>query len=125
MNKLLATQMDRGLIKAIALSLSETTITCSETSIPSQLSCPQGTITAPQLFALYVNNLIADLNNIKDTNCWGFADDLAVTANSGLKATKAIETVETWSVHNGIKLNKKKSSILEIRPDHRTRQRMT
>ena len=82
------------------------------------IGVPQGAVLSPTLFALYINDLITELNN--NTTCYAFADDLVIVAKGEYLLDEAIRKIARWSRVNGIEINKQKSGILQIRKDRRT-----
>jgi hypothetical protein len=65
------------------------------------------------LFNLFINDLVVDL----EANAFeilAFADDLAVICRSRAELLKVMAIIESWSLENEIKVNKKKSGILFI-----------
>ena len=74
------------------------------------IGVPQGAVLSPTLFALYINDLVSDLN--VNTTCYAFADDLVIIAKGEYLLDEAIRKVERWSRENGIDINKEKSGIL-------------
>ena len=82
------------------------------------LGVPQGAVLSPTLFALYINDLIEELN--MDSICYAFADDLVIVAKGTRELNLAIDKVENWSGMNGIDINKAKSGIMQLRADRRT-----
>ena len=79
---------------------------------------PQGAVLSPTLFALYINDLIAELNT--SNICYAFADDLVIVAEGEFQLHQVIEITERWSERNGIEVNKAKSGIIQVRKDGRT-----
>lgn len=78
---------------------------------------------SPTLFALYIDDLITDLNSKlqrNDAQTIVFADDVIIIGNSEEFVGKAVNIFEEWSSRNNILINKNKSAILQIRLDGRT-----
>ena len=73
---------------------------------------------SPTLFALYINDLIAELNT--SNICYAFADDLVIVAEGEFQLDQVIGITERWSERNGIEVNKAKSGIIQVRKDRRT-----
>ena len=82
------------------------------------LGVPQGAVLSPTLFALYINDLITELN--EQSTCYAFADDLVVLIRGEDQLNVEIDKVERWSRLNGIDVNKAKSGIMQMRKDART-----
>ena len=82
------------------------------------IGVPQGAVLSPTLFALYINDLLVDLNT--NTTCYAFADDLVIVAKGEYLLDEAIRKITRWSRLNGIEVNKQKSGLLQLRKDRRT-----
>jgi hypothetical protein len=82
----------------------------------THIGVPQGGSLSPFLFNLYVDDLIHQLNDNSDL-VLAFADDIAVATSSRTQLTRVIKCLENWSSINGIRINKAKSAILEIKCD--------
>ena len=79
---------------------------------------PQGAVLSPTLFAIYINDLVQELN--RDSVCYAFADDLVVIAKGEFQLQRIINLTQQWSERNGIEINKAKSGIIQVRKDRRT-----
>ena len=75
---------------------------------------PQGFLTSPLLFNIYINDLIVELSSIRGITVYAYADDLAITAKCRYSLEKANETIFRWCEDNKMKINKDKSRILYI-----------
>jgi len=76
----------------------------------------QGKLCSPNLFNIYIDDLLDDLNLI----CFcilAYADDTVFMCESKEHLLKAIEILEKWCVDNRIGVNKKKSGIIIINDD--------
>ena len=82
------------------------------------IGVPQGAVLSPTLFALYINDLVAELN--MGSTCYAFSDDLVIIAKGEMELDLAIDKIERWSTRNGIEVNKAKSGIIQVRKDRRT-----
>ena len=82
------------------------------------IGVPQGAVLSPTLFALYINDLVSELNS--NSKCFAFADDLVIIAEGEFQLDLAIDKIERWSNTNGIEVNKTKSGIMQVRKDRRT-----
>ena len=72
---------------------------------------------SPDLFKVYINDLIGILNKARLTPIL-YADDLAVICDGESRLFEAMDLIETWAGHNDIEVNKKKSGILVIQIDN-------
>jgi hypothetical protein len=68
-------------------------------------------VISPQLFSIYVNDLLDQLTAINPQGVAAFADDI-VCLGSKQTIKKMLEAVESWSQENDIRLNKDKSVIV-------------
>ena len=76
---------------------------------------PQGGISSPMLWLVYINDLVDELTKIVGIkNVFVFADDLMILAGSYNVAFSIIRRVRRWSEKNKIKINNKKSAILPL-----------
>ena len=90
----------------------------NDEKINMDIGVPQGAVLSPTLFALYINDLLTELNI--DNTCYAFADDLVISCKGKENLYRALDIVETWSENNGIEINRAKSGIMCIRKDART-----
>ena len=73
----------------------------------------QGGMLSPDLFNIYINDLINILEEA-GLNPIAYADDLAVLCDGEDKLNEAINIIEAWGIENDISVNKKKSGLLVI-----------
>ena len=59
------------------------------------------------------------------SRCLAYADDIAIITHSMSHLHQVIDTVENWSINNGIDINKSKSAVLIVRVDKVTPQSYT
>ena len=82
----------------------------------TNVGVPQGAVTSPTFFNIYINDLLQQLEH-----ALAFADDLLLIGDNR-SLTAQVGLVKRWCAENGIGLNCSKSALLHIRPDRRTRQ---
>ena len=84
---------------------------------------PQGSISAPFLFNIYINSLMNLLSkNKNNTFTAAYADDV-VSAGDGLENIhKTINLYNQWSKNNYMKINLKKSGIMIINKNDKNKQ---
>lgn len=71
---------------------------------------------SPSLFNLYVNDLVTHLN--RDGNlALAYADDIVIYSDSRHALTRAVHSLDEWSVAHLIDVNKSKSAIMEVKAD--------
>jgi hypothetical protein len=85
---------------------------------------PQGSILAPFIFDIFMNDLIADLNNdlsispvsLYDLTYKGllYADDIALVAPDLKSLQKALDVCHSWSLRCGMEFAPHKSKILRL-----------
>ena len=75
---------------------------------------PQGHTLSPMLFAIYINDLLVELQTNKsatpvhsmaDVGCLAYADDLVILADSHAQAQAQMETVRRWAHEWGMTVN--------------------
>ena len=112
----------RGVSEALAQTLHSvlqgTKADIDGEKIAMDIGVPQGAVLSPTLFALYIDDLLTQLN--EGTECYTFADDLVIVAKGPIKLTLAIDKIEAWSAANGIAVNRAKSGVMQVRMDRRT-----
>ena len=100
--------------------LRNTVINYSNHRIDTNVGVPQGAVTSPTLFNIYIDSLVSELTRTT-LRTLAFADDIVFVAKGEVELKKAIEVIEKWSSNSGIYLNRSKSAVLLIRADRRTR----
>ena len=83
----------------------------------------QGCILSPMLFALYIDDLVEELNQVEQGVRFGdcmlsallYADDIVLTAPDEGSLQKLIKVVEKWCRRWGMALNIKKTNIVHFR----------
>ena len=76
---------------------------------------PQGHTISPMLFALYLNDLLVELQqnktpgvcpvNLQDIACLAYADDVVILADSAEEAQKQLDSVRRWAEDWGMQVN--------------------
>ena len=101
--------------------LQHTTMNYQGHQVTTHCGVPQGAITSPTLFNLYIDDLITALASAS-SKVLAFADDIAFFAKDLTELKRAMGTIERWSTRSGIEMNYEKSGIMAIRVDRRTPQ---
>jgi len=97
---------------------SRTRITLGKTSFCPNIGVAQGSTISPALFNIYCDDLYKKLSDsgISIDSIFGYADDLCVLCTSPSELRNVIRLIKSWSEENNLKLNTKKSGILEFTP---------
>ena len=91
-------------------------IQSENSSFRPNLGVAQGSVISPSLFDLYTEPLLIELSKlpIPMDDIFAYADDILVLCESKLTLDACIDIIEKWSEENHLKINKKKSAILEF-----------
>lgn len=79
--------------------------------------CPQGGVLSPLLWCMLVNSLLSRLNGL-GFRAQGYADDISIlTCGAGLgevytSMQAALDVVEEWCDHNGLRVNPAKTTLV-------------
>lgn len=105
--------LNRDEIQLLHFIHSNIRVSMGEKEVTTSRGVPQGLITSPILFDIYVEDL---LYSIQEAGLFGrmFADDLIILAPTQYTAIQGIEIVEKMSDNLKMTLNRKKSGILTL-----------
>jgi hypothetical protein len=87
-----------------------------ESLIPNQ-GVAQGSVISPALFNIYSEGLLHKLQeelHINLEDLLSYADDTLIICDSPYEVRNVIQTIKSWSAENNLKLNEKKSGIVEF-----------
>jgi len=115
LEKVLSTE-EIQLVKAL---YSRNRIRLGKHSFTPNIGVGQGSIISPALFNIYCEGLYEELiekGNIGVKDLLGYADDLLILCSSTHQLRRVISIIKEWSHSNNLKLNPKKSGILEFLP---------
>lgn len=73
----------------------------------------QGGLNSPDLFNLYINDLLLELEG-KVFEVLAYADDIVILCKSRPELEEAMRILSDWSIENGIDVNKKKSGVMPV-----------
>ena len=111
---LLEKGMNKRLVDAIRLTLSNTRMRIDEEDVDTHIGVPQGSILSPTLFNLAINNILTD-DNIK-CQMLGYSDDLSAIVEGQLPMFLMLNKVRSRLAEVGIKMNLEKSVVMKIMP---------
>ncbi|HRP37546.1 MAG TPA: reverse transcriptase domain-containing protein, partial [Candidatus Dojkabacteria bacterium] len=86
-------------------------------TLTPNLGVAQGSIISPALFNIYSEDLLRKLESeehFDKKDLLAYADDVLIICDSLESVRNAIEIIKDWSLKNNMKLNKKKSGIVEF-----------
>ena len=91
------------------------TIQLENSTFRPNLGVAQGSVISPSLFDIYTEPLLKELNKLLPIDdIFAYADDILILCDDQATLNTCIDLVEKWSQENHLKINKKKSAILEF-----------
>ena len=99
--------------------LSATVMNYDGNRTETRVGVPQGAITSPTLFNVYIDDLVSTLSQTSE-KVLAFADDIALFAKNRRELDASLRAVENWVAESGIGVNYAKSGVMAIRVDRRT-----
>ena len=107
-------EMKTNVIQAL---YSRIKIRLGKESITPNQGVAQGSIISPALFNIYSEGLFLELENQEDISIedlLGYADDLCIICDNLDQVSRVINLVRIWSKDNKMRLNERKSGIVEF-----------
>ena len=104
------TQLIRALYSRLKIRLGK------EVVLPNQ-GVAQGSLISPALFDIYAEGCLYAIQNelgIDEEDLLAYADDTLIICDSLSQVSSIIEVIRLWSGQNNMKLNEKKSGIVEF-----------
>ena len=90
-------------------------IQSEDSSFRPNLGVAQGSVISPSLFDIYTEPLLLELNkHIPLEDILAYADDILILCEDIQTLNACLTIIERWSTENNLKINKKKSAILEF-----------
>ena len=123
MNKLTQRGTPNYIIRAMHSMIAKTRIRIGGDKVSIESGMPLGNVLSSQLFNLYIDDLLIKLS-ASGVKVLPFANDIFIVSNSQLKLLETINTLENWIQEKSIKINRKKSAILELKQGQRTPSRL-
>jgi hypothetical protein len=104
-------------------ALSNTTLQVGDKVVNMETGVPQGAITSPLLFNIFLDPLLHLLGQDSYIEPLAFADDLVTVCKGIAACERAIETVLKFGEDNNMTLNRDKCAILFVRKtiSHKTK----
>ena len=89
--KMLNSGIPTSLVQTVHAMLQGTKAQVGSDIVNMDVGVPQGAVLSPTLFALYINDLIAEMN--VDSICYAFADDLVIVAKGEFQLNDVISRI--------------------------------
>ncbi|EFO83109.1 hypothetical protein CRE_13013 [Caenorhabditis remanei] len=102
-------------VRTFSIKIEDFTDT-SITQIPSGV--PQGLVSGPLLFLIFINDLLLDLARIPFLHVSAFADDIKIFSSNPVAIQNGIDLIENWSSANSPPLAHTKTSLLRPEPNN-------
>ena len=123
-NKLLKMMADRNfnglLIKAFEKLFADTRMVINGEKVYTNKGVMQGGVTSPTTFAIYIDNLLKQLN--QTSKAFALADDIVCYCEGQLRLDLTIATLNNICKELGLKVNNDKSAIIILR--HRNNKKI-
>jgi hypothetical protein len=113
--------LDQDEIQLIQAIYSRNRIRLGKETLTPNIGLAQGSVISPALFNIYCEELYEKINVEADVpleDLLGYADDLLILCSSQEQLRKAIRIIRKWSMENNLKLNERKSGIVEFLPKY-------
>ncbi|EFO89140.1 hypothetical protein CRE_17485 [Caenorhabditis remanei] len=75
---------------------------------------PQGSVSGPLLFLLFINDLLISLHSIPHLHIAAYADDIKIYSHLPSSLQAGIDLVSNWAVSNDLPLAHSKTSLLRL-----------
>ena len=79
---------------------------------------PQGSVLAPTIFSIIINDLLLEIQTQSNLKPLAFADDLKLVSTRPVVLQQALNAVNTWAKQWQLKIQPTKSEYIEIKPLH-------
>ena len=106
-------------IQMIKAVYSRSRIRLGEYSFTPNIGVAQGSVISPALFNIYCEDLYEDVRDqatVSEEDMLGYADDLLILVTNLNQLRLVIQIIRTWCEENNLKINSKKSGIVEFLP---------
>ena len=121
LQKMAEYQINPQLVNVARNLLTDVTMKISGRTVRATKGTPQGAVTSPTLYLIYINSLVRALNTIsEDITALAFADDIVIVARNRDNIETALIRAEDWMLANKTEINKQKSAVMVLRVDRCT-----